>query len=489
MRSRKKRNTSMLLLILLLTITLGYALLSTTLKINGITNVNSNTWDVRWDSESVNVTNGSVAANTPSVTESDTKVSFTAELEMPGDFYEFTIDAINAGTVDAMIDDIKLTIKDGNNQTTTLPSYILFSVKYNDGAPIQEKHLLAKRTDATHPTKEKYKVRIEFDPEAEVLPETDKTYNITYEVKYQQADGTAVSRNPYSDAGAGVYFDPVSSAQCDNTTYNQTAVDNGTSTCYKWNIIRYEGSNAVIQLDHDLITSEWASNEDYNVVKASSDVVNPKVSKLNEINTKTKSTKVVSGTHNNIGPYTAMKNLATATANWERVPLITNFSTTSTIKVASRTGVSSDYYVNDYETLTIQNGVYQTGNNEKTKITGVRARMITVDEIEELVEANNHTLSELHGTSIPSSNNEASFKLDSISNLNWLYTNQRPNHYLHYWMMNQGYDYDGAWTVCNYAYDIDSEHNGVVPWSNIAWYDVGIRPLITVPKKDIVIVK
>ena len=44
-----------------------------------------------------------------------------------------------------MIDDIKTTIKDGNDQTTTLPSYILFSVKYSDGASVENKHLLSKK--------------------------------------------------------------------------------------------------------------------------------------------------------------------------------------------------------------------------------------------------------------------------------------------------------------------------------------------------------
>ena len=157
--SRKKRNTKQLLLILILTIALGYALLSTTLRINGTANINSNTWDVRWDNTSVHVATGSVTANTPTVTENDTKVSFAANLKQPGDFYEFTVDAINAGTVDAMIDDIKTTIKDSNEQVTTLPNYISFEVTYSDYVEVEKKHLLAKRVDATHPTKETYRIR------------------------------------------------------------------------------------------------------------------------------------------------------------------------------------------------------------------------------------------------------------------------------------------------------------------------------------------
>ena len=487
---RKKRSTSMLLLILILTVTLGYALLSTTLKINGITTVNSNTWDVRWDKDSVDVTSGSVEASEPSVTESDTKVSFTAELGVPGDYYEFTVDAINAGTVDAMIDNIKTTVKDENNQTTTLPSYILFSVKYNDGAPIQEKHLLAKRTDATHPTKEKYKIRLEFDPEAETLPGTDATYSITYEVKYVQADDTAINRNPYSNAGIGTYYDPVSTAPCNSTTYNQTAVNNGTSTCYKWNIIKTEGNNVTMQLDHNLINSAWADPDEYSTVQqTSSNVINPKVSKLGDINTKAKVEKITRYLYdtdaeclecfNKEGPYTAMAALNTATQNWTRVPLIKNFSHKATLQVASRLNIVEG----DFTPLTIQNGVYQAGSNEKTKLTGVRARMITADDVEGMLKAHGHTLSNYQGKDHTANNcyandnecwlqrDETIFRLSEASEIGWLFDSGRA-----YWMMTQSYDRDSAWILSGdriYTYEVTG-------------YETGIRPVITVPKSDIV---
>ena len=45
MKNRKK-NRILLLLILLLAVTIGFALLSTTLKINGISGIKKNTWDI-----------------------------------------------------------------------------------------------------------------------------------------------------------------------------------------------------------------------------------------------------------------------------------------------------------------------------------------------------------------------------------------------------------------------------------------------------------
>ena len=195
MKNKKKTRKLLLLLVLVIAISVGFALLSTTLFINGTSTIKGNKWDIRWDSDSVAVTEGSVAAEDPEVTENDTKVSFEVELELPGDYYEFTIDAINAGTIDGMISDIVTTVKDGTGETATLPEYIHFSVTYADGVPIAKNHLLAKRVDAQTPTRETYKVRLEYDEEETTVPANDLTYTITYDVTYDQANANAVDRN------------------------------------------------------------------------------------------------------------------------------------------------------------------------------------------------------------------------------------------------------------------------------------------------------
>ena len=50
MNQRKKKNRVLLLIILLLAVTVGYAALSTQLKINGTANIKKNIWSVYWDS-------------------------------------------------------------------------------------------------------------------------------------------------------------------------------------------------------------------------------------------------------------------------------------------------------------------------------------------------------------------------------------------------------------------------------------------------------
>ena len=103
MKNRKKRNKIYLYLLVILGLTVGFALLSTTLNINGTAGIKKNTWDIHWDKNSIQVTENSVQAETPTVTEDGQKVSYEVTLELPGDFYEFTIDAVNAGTIDGMV--------------------------------------------------------------------------------------------------------------------------------------------------------------------------------------------------------------------------------------------------------------------------------------------------------------------------------------------------------------------------------------------------
>ena len=194
MKNKKRNKKILLLLVLLLSVSVGFALLSTTLKINGTASVKGNTWDIRWDDQSVAVTQGSVATeDDPEVSgTNDDTVSFEANLQLPGDFYEFTVDAINQGTVDGVITDIETTIKDNvqssehYGEEVALPSYIHFSVTYVDGVAVEEGHRLAKRVDAQTPTRQAYKVRIEYDALSEVIPESDLAYLIEYKVTYGQ---------------------------------------------------------------------------------------------------------------------------------------------------------------------------------------------------------------------------------------------------------------------------------------------------------------
>lgn len=105
-RRRKRQNKILLLLLLILGIGIGFAAIATQLKIKGIASVLKPTWKVYWANPTV--TTGSVTTDLPTIGEDpgdpeNTKLIWTTTLALPGDFYEFTVDAVNSGSIDAMI--------------------------------------------------------------------------------------------------------------------------------------------------------------------------------------------------------------------------------------------------------------------------------------------------------------------------------------------------------------------------------------------------
>lgn len=194
-RNNNKRRM-IILGILLLTITIGYAALGTSLNINGTTGISNATWDIHFNN--VQVTNGSVAIgqgdHAAVITQGNTQeVTYAVTLNTPGDFYEFSVDAVNSGSIDAMVDTVVSTYKIGNGTPTVitsnnLPAYLNYSTTYSDGTAIAQNHKLDANTTET------YKVRIEFkrDIENNQLPESPQTITFNFAVNYKQADSNAI---------------------------------------------------------------------------------------------------------------------------------------------------------------------------------------------------------------------------------------------------------------------------------------------------------
>ena len=189
-----KRRTKYLLLLLILFISVGYAILQSNLTITGTTSIQDSKWDIHWNN--VVITEGSVStsnADKATIDNTKTTVNYNIVLDKPGDFYEFTVDAVNEGTIDGMIDVISSKLN--NVEITTLPAYLNYSITYSDGTPLQRNQLLAVNSSET------YKVRIEYkrDIQANQLPETTQTLNLSFSVTSKQADENAVAVvNPIS---------------------------------------------------------------------------------------------------------------------------------------------------------------------------------------------------------------------------------------------------------------------------------------------------
>ena len=82
----------------------------------------------------ISVTSGSVEATTiPSLNSTNTAINFTVKLTNPGDFYEFTVKEVNAGTIDGMISTISKT-----GLTTAQAKYLDYIVTYDSGLVVTD---------------------------------------------------------------------------------------------------------------------------------------------------------------------------------------------------------------------------------------------------------------------------------------------------------------------------------------------------------------
>ncbi len=185
MRINKKDKILFLLVSIFIFMGIGYAYLNTNLSITGISNINSAKWDVHF--ENIQVSTGSVTTveQEPTIDTNKTNITYNVTLNKPGDYYEFTVDVKNGGTIDAMIESVTSTIN--NLSPGELPSYLKYSATYIDGIKIENNHILKSGE------KETYKVRLEYNADItpEELPKTEESYEISFNPNFIQKTSAA----------------------------------------------------------------------------------------------------------------------------------------------------------------------------------------------------------------------------------------------------------------------------------------------------------
>ena len=184
----KDRKTLSLVLCLVLvcvfTLTVAYSALNAVLTIQGNARVSAADWDIYLNNP--RVTNGSATTDVPVIKTSST-LEFETTLNMPGDFYEFIVDVVNGGDIDAMIENVVKT----PDLTAEQAKFLKYEVSYQNGEAITTKQLLAK--DTTMPIK----VRVEYrkDLSNNDLPTGQVVLDLSLTLEYVQSDGTGTSVN------------------------------------------------------------------------------------------------------------------------------------------------------------------------------------------------------------------------------------------------------------------------------------------------------
>ena len=192
---RKNKSIYIVLIIIaLIGITIGYAVINTTLNINGKSSISKNTWDVYFDN--IVVKEDSVeAVEIPTITDKTT-VNFEVQLNLPGDYYEFTVDVVNAGSIDAMIESIEKTPALTEEQA----KYLNYTITYENDEAITTKQLVKKEESVR--LKVKVELRKDIDPSD--LPEVGDVLYLSFTVNYQQADNTGINVNNNGILNSGV---------------------------------------------------------------------------------------------------------------------------------------------------------------------------------------------------------------------------------------------------------------------------------------------
>lgn len=126
----KQRNTQMLVIAVLavavLTMSVGFAVFTQTLNINGNTTVGASNWNVKFVTDSYAETSGSVTVSSADRTITGTSITYAVKLTKPGDFYEFTINVKNSGTFNAKLTGVTLSAL-----TTEQSKYLTYKLTYN----------------------------------------------------------------------------------------------------------------------------------------------------------------------------------------------------------------------------------------------------------------------------------------------------------------------------------------------------------------------
>lgn len=157
------------LIIAVVGLTVAYAAMSTTLKVNGTVSMSSATWAIQFENVSASKT-GNATYNLPTVS-STTLSNYSVHLTQPGDGVTFIFDVANTGTIDAYLATlIKNTpVCNGIGDTAISDSTIVcgnmtYLLQYEDGTKVATNDLLKAGT------KKKLKLVIAYDSSASQVP-------------------------------------------------------------------------------------------------------------------------------------------------------------------------------------------------------------------------------------------------------------------------------------------------------------------------------
>ena len=182
MKKKREKSAIILLVLAVILMTVGFAAYAQTLTINGNVKVKGSSWDVRYIKNQIVTSQNSVTAT--SATVEDTDFTFGVTLEKPGDFYEATITVKNYGTIDAVLDQIKM-----SSLTEAQQKYLSYTVTYDNGTPYSAQTDTGLNIDLAAGAEKTVVVRVEYLQPAnstDLPSEEETTVTVSGSLEYKQ---------------------------------------------------------------------------------------------------------------------------------------------------------------------------------------------------------------------------------------------------------------------------------------------------------------
>ena len=153
-------------------ISVGFAAMSTELKVAGSANVVPASWKIRFDNLSSPVITGAATVVKAPTIQSDTHIGdYAIDLTKPGDSVVYTFDVVNDGSLDAELSTYTFATPTiaGTGETATadaaiVQSNLVYTLTYADGTAIQQGDTLAKNESAS------LKLTVGYKADANTLP-------------------------------------------------------------------------------------------------------------------------------------------------------------------------------------------------------------------------------------------------------------------------------------------------------------------------------
>ena len=187
-----RKKNKLIIFVLILFISVGFAYLSTTPKINGSSLIKGGKWSVYL--ENIDNEYSSYKISSPATITIDKKaIEFGFTFATPGDEYYFYVDVKNAGTLDAMLESYEVT-----GLTEEQAKYLEWTVTYADETELKKYDLLKKSSYDTL----RILVKFKEDITKEDLPSTaDSIVSLKFLINYVQSEksvATERTKTPYT---------------------------------------------------------------------------------------------------------------------------------------------------------------------------------------------------------------------------------------------------------------------------------------------------